>query len=192
MRTATDAEKKGAAGLMGGLLITGSSGAERTTVEAARLEDGLPAWWYNSRRAFHDVVWRMRAVHIGGGYERRIGSMSNRKEITRAYKERKLRGGVYTITNTVNGKYLIGHAANMASVRNHFQFAVTTGSAVHPKLRDDWATLGGQAFRLDVLEELEQGPEQSQADFLDELNTLEQLWSAHLGTATVSHNSSYK
>jgi hypothetical protein len=52
--------------------------------------------------------------------------MNRRKEIINEYKERNSRGGVYTITNTLNGKYLIGHAANLKSVQNRFQFAVTT------------------------------------------------------------------
>ncbi len=106
--------------------------------------------------------------------------MNRRKEIINEYKERNLCGGVYTITNTLNGKYLIGHAANLKSVQNHFQFAVTTGSTFHPKLRKDWKELGSQAFTLEVLEELEQKPEQSQAEFMDDLKTLEQLWSATL------------
>jgi hypothetical protein len=104
----------------------------------------------------------------------------DRREISRAYKERKLRGGVYTITNTQTGRYLLGHAADLASMRNHFQFAVTTGSAVHPKLRQDWAQMGGKAFALHVLEELEQGPEQSQAEFMADLKALEQLLRANL------------
>lgn len=109
--------------------------------------------------------------------------MSNRRELTRAYKERKAYGGVYTITNTVSGKYLLGHAADLASVRNHFQFAVKTRSAVHPKLRTDWEAVGGEAFRLDVLEELEQQSGQSQAEFMDDLKMLEELWRANLDAA---------
>lgn len=104
--------------------------------------------------------------------------MNKRKEIVNAYKERKLCGGVYIITNTFNGKYFIGHAANLKSVQNHFQFAVATGSAIHPKLRKDWEKLGAQAFTFAVLEELEQKNDQSQAEFMDDLKTLEQLWRA--------------
>ena len=106
--------------------------------------------------------------------------MNRRKEIINEYKERKLLGGVYTITNTLNGKYLIDYAANLKSVQNRFQFAVTTGSTVHPKLQKDWEELGAKAFTLKVLEELEQKPEQSQAEFMDDLKTLEQLWRADL------------
>lgn len=107
----------------------------------------------------------------------------DKRAIAREYKERKLLGGVYTITNTKTGQYLLGHAANLASVRNHFQFAVTTGSAVHPRLRQDWAAYGPAAFTLDVLEELEQSQEQTQAQFLADLQALEQLWRANLDPA---------
>jgi len=40
--------------------------------------------------------------------------------------------------------------------------------------------LGAKAFTLEVLEELEQKPEQSQAEFMDDLKTLEQLWRGNL------------
>jgi hypothetical protein len=106
--------------------------------------------------------------------------MTSRREISKTYKERKLRGGVFAITNAVNGKYLIGYAADLASIQNRFQFAAATGSAVHPRLRQDWADFGGQAFRLDVLEELEQRPDQSQAEFMADLQALEELCRARL------------
>jgi hypothetical protein len=106
--------------------------------------------------------------------------MNRRKEIINEYKKRRLCGGVYTIVNTLSGKYLIGHTANLKSVQNHFQFAMTTGSTLHPKLQKDQDTLGAQAFTLEVLEELEQRPDQSQAEFMDDLKTLEQLWRANL------------
>jgi hypothetical protein len=106
--------------------------------------------------------------------------MNRRKEIINEYKKRKLCGSVYTMTNTLSGKYLIGHTANLKSVQNHFQFAMTTGSTVHPKLQKDWDKLGAQAFTLEVLEKLEQRPDQSQAEFMDDLKTLEQVWRANL------------
>jgi hypothetical protein len=106
--------------------------------------------------------------------------VDQRRAISKAYKDRKLRGGVYTISNTHNGRYLIGHAADLASVRNRFQFAITTDSTVDPRVRNDWDEYGAAAFTLCVLEELEQAPGQSQADFLEDLKTLEQLLRANL------------
>lgn len=109
--------------------------------------------------------------------------MNRRRELSKEYKERTVVGGVYTITNTSNGKYLIGHAANLASVRNRFDFAVSTGSAVDPRVRTDWAEFGAGAFRLDVLEELEQQADQTPAEFMDDLVTLETLLRAGLDPA---------
>jgi len=106
--------------------------------------------------------------------------LHRRKEINNEYKARRHYGGVYTITNTVNGKYLIGYAANLKSIQNRFQFAVATGSTVHPKLQTDWEEFGAQVFTFEVLEELEQKPDQTQAEFMDELKTLEQLCRANL------------
>jgi|SRR5579885_817696 hypothetical protein len=108
---------------------------------------------------------------------------NRRREISKEYKERRQLGGVYTITNTVNGRYIIGHTADLAGIRNRFQFSVTTGSTVDHRLRADWQTLGGQAFRLDILEELEQQPDQSNADFMADLQALEQLLRANLDAA---------
>jgi putative transposase len=87
--------------------------------------------------------------------------MNRRKEIINEYKDHKSCGGVYTITNTLNGKYLIGYTAKLKSIQNRFQFAVATDSTVHPKLRKDWEELGAKTFTLEVLEELAQKPEQS-------------------------------
>lgn len=106
--------------------------------------------------------------------------MNRRREISREYKERKLRGGVYLITNTANGKYLLGNTLDVASLRNRFAFAVTTGSAVDPRLREDWRAFGGDAFTLDIVEELEQGEKQSQSEFAEDVKTLEQLKRANL------------
>ena len=109
--------------------------------------------------------------------------MSSRREIAKEYKERKQQGGVYTVTNTVNGRYVIGYAANLESVRHRFQFAVISGSAVDPRLRADWLALGAGAFQLAVVAELEQREGQSQADFLNDLKALEQLCRADLDPA---------
>lgn len=105
--------------------------------------------------------------------------MNRRKEIINEYKQRKLAGGIYKVTNTANGKYLIGYAVNLKSVQNRFQFAVTTNIAFDRNLQKDWEKLGVQAFTFEVLEELEQKPEQSQSAFMEDLKTLEQLWRAN-------------
>jgi hypothetical protein len=107
----------------------------------------------------------------------------DRKQLSKAYRERMRRGGVYMITNTRNGRYLISYAADVDSIRNRFQFAVTTGSAMDSRLRDEWKEYGAAAFALEILAELEKRPDQSDRDFLDDLKTLEALTCASLDPA---------
>jgi hypothetical protein len=68
-------------------------------------------------------------------------------------------------------------------VRHRFQFAVRTGAAVDPRLRADWNAYGAAAFALAIIEELEKRPDQSQAQFLEDLRTLEALKRAELDPA---------
>ncbi len=109
--------------------------------------------------------------------------MNNRKASSKAYTERRLRGGVYLITNTQNGCYLIGHSAELTSVANRFQFAVTTGASFDYRLRTDWVAMGASAFSFAILDELEQQPAQSRAAFLEDLVALEHLLRADLDPA---------
>lgn len=109
--------------------------------------------------------------------------MNRKKELLNEYKERKVLGGVYKITNQQTGKYVIDHSANLQSVQNHFQFAQKMGNPMHLKLKKDWQALGGEAFKLEILEELEQQPDQSPAQFLEELKTLEQMLRANFDAA---------
>jgi hypothetical protein len=89
-------------------------------------------------------------------------------------------GECHSITNTQSGKYLLGYVADVASMRNRFQFAVRTGAAVDPRLRADWNACGAAAFALAIIDELEKRPDQSQAAFLEDLKTLEALKRAEL------------
>ena len=114
--------------------------------------------------------------------------MNKKKDAINEYKERKLYGGVYTITNTINGRYLIGHTANLKGMQNRFQFSVSSGSAIYSQLQKDWQAMGPEAFTFEVVEELEQKPEQNQAEFLEDLKVLEQLWRAdHDGSKEYPH-----
>ncbi|GCE07348.1 GIY-YIG nuclease family protein [Dictyobacter aurantiacus] len=109
--------------------------------------------------------------------------MNRRKELAQAYKEREIIGGIYIIKNSRTGRYLLDHTANLQGARNHFQFAVSTGSTVHPRLQRDWQALGPQAFTFTVLEELKRQAKQSSESFLDDLKTLTEMWRANLDPA---------
>ena len=112
-----------------------------------------------------------------------MSNKQTRKEMSRAYKEQLSRGGIYTITNTINGKYLLDHAADVKSIQNRFQWAVSTGTALHPKLQGDWKELGASVFVLEILEEVQQTPEQTSAAFQEQLKARERSWSEQLDAA---------
>jgi hypothetical protein len=102
--------------------------------------------------------------------------MDDRKKLVQEYKERKKVGGVYTITNTVNGKCLLRHAVDLAAAQNLFTFGVATGSCMRHELKQDWEEYGAKAFAFAILEKIEIKPDQSPSAFLQDLQTLEQLW----------------
>lgn len=109
--------------------------------------------------------------------------MNRRKELLKEFKERKPVGGVYRIVNGKNEKYLLGHVANIKSIQNQFQFAQKNGGLIDYKLKKDWEEQDHQDFKLEVLEEVEQRDDQTQAQFMDELKTLEQLHRANFDPA---------
>jgi hypothetical protein len=109
--------------------------------------------------------------------------MSRKKELGKEYKERKIVGGVYRVTNTQNGKFLLDHVANLKSAQNRFQFAVNLSGGFDYKLKKDWDEFGAAAFQFEVLEELEQHADQTEIQFKEDLKTLEQLWRSNLDSS---------
>jgi hypothetical protein len=106
--------------------------------------------------------------------------MNRKKELTKEYKERKQGGGVYRVVNTLNGKYLLDHTANLKSAQNRFAFSINMSGGFDYKLKKDWDEFGAQTFRFEILEELEQDADQTDAQFKEDLKTLEQLWRGNL------------
>jgi len=99
-----------------------------------------------------------------------------KKELTEAYKERQIIGGIFKITNSANHKFLLGNTADIKSFTNRYRFAQNFGKAPFPKLQNDWEQLGSKAFGFEILEQLEKNPIQSDKDFLADLKILELMW----------------
>jgi hypothetical protein len=106
--------------------------------------------------------------------------MDRRKTLINEYKQRRIFGGIYRVTNTRNGMYLLDHTPNLQAKQNSFSFQVSSGSCFHHKLEKDWVAFGSQAFTFEILEELEKKKDASQEEFIEDLKTLEQLWSDKL------------
>ena len=101
--------------------------------------------------------------------------MDRKKELSNAYRQRPARGGVYSITNTATGRFLLSHDTDIQSARNRFAFMASTGSCFDHALEKDWKELGGKAFAFEVLEELVRKDGQGRDEFAADLKALEQL-----------------
>jgi hypothetical protein len=109
--------------------------------------------------------------------------MDKRKTLLNEYKQRKIIGGIYRLTNTSNGMYFLDHATNIQAKQNSFNFMVSSGSCFHYKLQKDWEEFGGKVFMFEILDTIEKKKDQSQNKFIDDLRMLEQMWSEKLNAS---------
>lgn len=98
------------------------------------------------------------------------------KELKMQYKERKVIGGVFIIRNALKHKSLLDATTDLHGSRNRFEFSQKTGSCFNLKLQKDWTGQGGGEFVFEVLEELEKGETQSDAEFKTDIEQLKEIW----------------
>jgi hypothetical protein len=106
--------------------------------------------------------------------------MDRRTSLKNEYKERKVIGGIYRLTNTKNNMYFLEYTPNLEAKQNSFNFMVSTGTCFHHKLKEDWDTFGSNMFIFEILEEIEKKKDQSQMEFIEDLKMLENLWAEKL------------
>lgn len=99
-----------------------------------------------------------------------------KKEKLAAYKERKVVGGILAIKNSANGKTLLLSTTDMQGSKNRFAFSQQTGGCIHMKLQKDWIAFGAGVFALEVLDELNKKPTQTDGEFGDDIKALEAMW----------------
>jgi len=109
--------------------------------------------------------------------------MDRRKTLKNEYKQEKVIGGIYRVTNTRNGMYLLDYTANLQAKQNSYNFMVSSGSCLDYRLKNDLTSFGGKSFIFEILEALEKKKEQTQDDFIDDLKMLQQLWSEKLDSS---------
>lgn len=99
-----------------------------------------------------------------------------KREIISEYKQRKTTGGVYKITNTANGRYLLKAEVDLQAFQNRFNFSMRMNSCLHPKMQRDFNEYGAEAFALEFLEETEKKEDESAMGFRDRLKRMEEAW----------------
>ncbi|MEW5920577.1 MAG: GIY-YIG nuclease family protein [Bacillota bacterium] len=99
-----------------------------------------------------------------------------RKALLLAYKDRKVFGGVYKITNTSNNRFWLNTAISVQGDKKRFEFSQKTNSCVFPSLQKDWNEYGAEAFVFEILEEIEIKNTQTTREFKEDLKVLGEIW----------------
>lgn len=84
-----------------------------------------------------------------------MNKKEQRKQLVQSYQEKERRMGVFSITNKVNGRRLIGASANLEGAWNRELFGLETGMHGNKALQTDWNEYGPEAFEFEVLERIE-------------------------------------
>ncbi len=99
-----------------------------------------------------------------------------KKEIKKAYQQKKTIGGIYAIQNTKTDKWFIKESYNLIASKNLFEFSIRINDCPEQILKQDWLQYGSSSFCFIVLEELEKGENQTRKAFGEDLKELLQLW----------------
>ena len=99
-----------------------------------------------------------------------------KRVIVNEYKQKKTTGGVYKVTNTVNGRYLLKAEVDLQSFQNRFNFNQSMKGCLHPKMRKDYDEFGSEVYVLEFLEEVEKKEDESNMGFRDRLKRMEEAW----------------
>jgi group I intron endonuclease len=88
--------------------------------------------------------------------------------------------GVYRVHNTANGKSFVGSAVDLPAKMNAQRAQLEFGSHMNRALQEDWKRFGADAFRFEILEELEPLDTPGYEPAKD-LKVLEEIWVEKLG-----------
>lgn len=111
-----------------------------------------------------------------------MAKTEHQKELLSAWRERTVVGGVCAIRCTETNRVLLSAVTDPAGLRNRFQFSAATGSCTFLPLSADWNQYGAASFTFTVLEELEKGADQTDAQFKADLEALAALWRERLAS----------
>lgn len=107
-----------------------------------------------------------------------MDTRERRKALQKEYKEKDEVGCVVLYENSANGRYLIQGEPNLKGAQSRFEFTKATDMPPHPRLREDWAACGGQAFSFTILDTLKKDPDQTLKEFREDLEGLAEMYRA--------------
>ncbi len=100
----------------------------------------------------------------------------SRRELKEQYKNRARIGGVYCIRCNANEEQWIRTTMDMQGSKNRFLFSLSMDSYPEQCMAKAWNEYGKAAFSFEVLEELKMSETQTEQEFLEDINTLLEIW----------------
>jgi hypothetical protein len=101
--------------------------------------------------------------------------MPTRAELKRQYRETLPEAGIFLVTNTAEGKVLLGSSLNLHGPLEKHRFLLENHSHRNRRLQEDWDRLGPDAFRFEIAEKVKRTDDPG-FRIEDELELLEQIW----------------
>lgn len=105
----------------------------------------------------------------------------SRKALKEQYKNRTIVGGIYCITCSGDSKSWIRATTDMQGAKNRFAFSVSVNSCPETGMLSAWNQFGASAFSFKVLEEMKKKELQTDCEFLQDVNTLLEMWTEKSG-----------
>lgn len=99
----------------------------------------------------------------------------SRKELIRAYKQRRPPMGVYRVQNTTTGHALVAASTDLPSILNRHRAQLRMGGHSSRELQSDWREHGPESFVFEVLDTLTPSAKPDY-DPIEDLTALEDLW----------------
>jgi hypothetical protein len=107
---------------------------------------------------------------------------ARKKELTRIYKEQKVRPGIFAVRCTASGAVWVAKAPDVDKRQSGLWFQLRMGGFPGKGLQQAWNTHGEGAFAFEVLEEVRHDNEKMIPLLLDER---EAHWRKEMGAAAL-------
>jgi hypothetical protein len=107
----------------------------------------------------------------------------SKKALKEQYRNRTIVGGVYCIK--CNDNIWIRPTTNMQGAKNRFEFSVYNNYCPEGCMLESWKQFGAVSFSFEILEEIEKKKTQTDDEFLEDVNTLLELWTEKLKVKVV-------
>ncbi len=108
-----------------------------------------------------------------------MSANTERREATKAYKERKISRGLFAVRCPTANQVWVGFSLNLDATRNGLWFGLRCGTHLDKPLQAAWNERGEQAFEYEVLEVLDD--DVSPIAIRDVLKAKRTDWAARVG-----------